>query len=78
MVGVSLEKEALAGDDKALAAHNMRILDRVNASGKVFLSHTKLGERYVLRVAIGNLKTQESHLAEAWALLRRAGEIVTV
>lgn len=62
----------LAGDEGALAAHNGRILDRVNASGSVFLSHTKLGDRYVLRVAIGNIRTQESHLAEAWRLLRDA------
>ena len=65
-----------AGDEAALAGHNARILDAVNASGKVFLSHTKLGERYVLRVAIGNLRTQRAHLAEAWQLLQ--GAIVTV
>jgi aromatic-L-amino-acid decarboxylase len=57
-------------DDAALAAHNAGILDRVNASGSIFMSHTKLGEDYVLRVAIGNLRTQEAHLAEAWRLLR--------
>lgn len=59
-------------DEAALQRHNAAILDRVNASGKVFLSHTKLGDRYVLRVAIGNIRTQESHLAEAWRLLREA------
>ena len=59
-------------DEAALQAHNAAILDRVNAGGKVFLSHTKLGARYVLRVAIGNLRTQERHVAEAWAELRRA------
>ena len=60
------------GDETALTAHNTRILDAVNASGRVFLSHTKLGERYVLRVAIGNLRTQEAHLTEAWRLLQEA------
>lgn len=59
-------------DEAALQRHNAAILDRVNAGGKVFLSHTKLGERYVLRVAIGNLRTQERHVAEAWAELRAA------
>ena len=38
-------------------AHNARILDLVNASGEVFLSHTVLRGRHVLRVAIGNLRT---------------------
>jgi aromatic-L-amino-acid/L-tryptophan decarboxylase len=64
-----------AGSDAAaLAAHNARILDLVNASGSVFISHTRLDDDYVLRVAIGNLRTQESHLAEAWRLLREASD----
>jgi aromatic-L-amino-acid decarboxylase len=59
-------------DEAKLAALNARILDRVNADGSVFLSHTKLGDRYVIRVAIGNLRTEESHLAGAWRLLQAA------
>jgi len=59
-------------DEPALERHNAAILDRVNASGHVFLSHTKLGDRYALRVAIGNLRTQAAHVAEAWRLLREA------
>ncbi len=59
-------------DERALEAHNAAILERVNASGEVFLSHTKLGDRYVLRVAIGNLRTTEAHLATAWRLLGEA------
>jgi aromatic-L-amino-acid decarboxylase len=59
-------------DESALEAHNARILARVNASGTVFMSHTKLDGRYVLRIAIGNLRTQEEHVAGAWALLRAA------
>lgn len=62
-------------DERALEAHNARILDRVNASGTVFLSHTKLGERYVIRVAIGNLRTQSQHLDSAWTLLRAAAGV---
>jgi aromatic-L-amino-acid decarboxylase len=42
---------------------NARILDAVNASGDVFLSHTRLDGRYVLRLAIGNLQTAELHSA---------------
>ena len=51
---------------------NAEILQRVNASGEAYLSHTKLGNRYVLRLAIGNIRTEESHLARAWTLLREA------
>ncbi len=58
--------------DEACDALNQRILDRVNASGRVFLSHTKLRGRFVLHLAIGNLRTERRHVAEAWALLRDA------
>jgi aromatic-L-amino-acid/L-tryptophan decarboxylase len=50
---------------------NRALLDRLNASGEVFLSHTKLGDRYTLRLAIGNLHTTERHVARAWELIRQ-------
>ena len=48
---------------------NERLLDAVNRSGEVFLSHTRLNGRFCLRLAIGNLHTQQHHVARAWALL---------
>jgi aromatic-L-amino-acid decarboxylase len=60
-------------DEQDIAEHNAAIMARVNESGKVFISHTKLGDQYVLRVAIGNLRTTEATLATAWSLLRSAG-----
>jgi len=56
------------------AAH-ARVLDAVNASGDVFLSHTKLDGRYVLRLAIGNINTTEQHVARAWELLNQASSL---
>jgi aromatic-L-amino-acid decarboxylase len=53
-------------------ADHARVLDAVNASGEVFLSHTKLDGRYVLRLAIGNLHTAEAHVRRAWELLDAA------
>lgn len=53
-------------------AANARILAAVNASGEAFLSHTKLRGRYVLRLAVGNIRTEERHVARAWELLRGA------
>jgi aromatic-L-amino-acid decarboxylase len=58
----------------ATDAHNAEILERVNASGRVYLSHTKLNGRFVLRLAIGNIRTERRHVAMAWDLLRQASE----
>jgi aromatic-L-amino-acid decarboxylase len=54
------------GDDE-----NQALLERVNASGEIFLSHTRLGGRYVLRLAIGNARTTEDDVRLAWDVLRR-------
>ena len=58
-----------ASDDD-LDALNQALMDRVNASGRVFLSHTRLGGRFTIRLAVGNLRTEERHVREAWDLLR--------
>ncbi|HET8672079.1 MAG TPA: pyridoxal-dependent decarboxylase [Thermoleophilaceae bacterium] len=55
---------------------NERILERVNASGEVFLSHTKLGGRYTVRLAVGNIRTERRHVERAWTLLREAAAAV--
>jgi len=53
-------------------AKNREILARVNAGGTAFVSHTEIGGRYVLRVAIGNLRTTRDDVAAVWAELRGA------
>ncbi len=54
-----------------LDALNARLITAVNGTGEVFLSHTKLGGRYTIRMAIGNLRTERRHIERAWQLLRR-------
>jgi aromatic-L-amino-acid decarboxylase len=51
---------------------NEALLARVNARGRVFLSHTRLDGRYVLRLAIGNQRTTEDDVRLAWDELRAA------
>lgn len=60
----------LAGNGPALDTFNERLLEAVNATGEVFLSHTRLRGAFVLRLAVGNLRTTEHHVARAWELLR--------
>ena len=50
---------------------NEAIVERANASGEIFLSHTKLDGRYVLRLAIGNARTTEDDVRRAWEVLNR-------
>ena len=50
---------------------NEAIVERANRSGEIFLSHTKLDGRYVLRLAIGNARTTEADVRAAWEVLNR-------
>jgi aromatic-L-amino-acid decarboxylase len=50
---------------------NEALLERINASGEIFLSHTRLDGRYVLRLAVGNERTTEADVRRAWDVLRR-------
>jgi len=54
-----------------LDAANERLMGAVNATGEVFLSHTRLRDRFTIRVAIGSLRTEARHVERAWELLRR-------
>jgi aromatic-L-amino-acid decarboxylase len=61
-----------APDDPTLDERNRRILERVNASGSVFMSHTVLAGRYALRLSVGQRCTERTHVEEAWRLLQAA------
>jgi aromatic-L-amino-acid/L-tryptophan decarboxylase len=56
--------------DADMDAVNERLLDIVNRSGEIFLSHTRLSGRFAIRLAIGNLHTTEEHTLRAWSLLK--------
>ena len=55
-----------------LDSRNAAIMDAVNRSGEVFLSHSRLDDRYVIRLSIGNIRTEPRHVERAWVLLREA------
>jgi aromatic-L-amino-acid decarboxylase len=50
---------------------NEALLARVNATGEIFISHTRLDGRFCLRLAVGNERTTEADLRRAWDVLRR-------
>ena len=57
--------------DTTLDAANEKLVDLVNQTGEVFLSHTRLRGRIAIRIAIGHLRTTEQHVRRAWELLQQ-------
>jgi aromatic-L-amino-acid decarboxylase len=64
-------RPAGVNDEAELERLNVRLLDAVNATGEVFLSHTKLNGRFTIRLAIGNAQTQAKHVERAWSLIKQ-------
>jgi aromatic-L-amino-acid decarboxylase len=50
---------------------NEEIMHTVNATGKAFLSHTRLNDKLTLRLSIGNIRTAERHVRLVWELLNQ-------
>ena len=58
---------------------NKEFLERINATGKMFLTQTTLRGRYILRMAIGSRTTEERHVRKAWELMKsQATEILNI
>ena len=63
-------------DGAALDAANAELVDRVNADGTIYLTHTKLDDVFTIRLAVGQRATEREHVVTAWETLQRiAGEI---
>ncbi|MEO6057114.1 MAG: amino acid decarboxylase, partial [Gemmatimonadales bacterium] len=51
---------------------NARLMATVNAGRECYLTHTRLGGRYVIRLVVGQRATGREHVAAAWDRVRRA------
>ena len=58
--------------DDELNLLNEKLIERINASGKLFLSHTKLEDKFVIRLTIGSIRHEKGHIVEAWKLIRES------
>jgi aromatic-L-amino-acid decarboxylase len=66
-----------AGDDESkIDIINSKIVERINASGRAYLTQTKLRGRTVMRIGLGNVLTTEQHLRNVWEMIQlTAGEV---
>jgi aromatic-L-amino-acid decarboxylase len=55
----------VGGDDR-----NRLLLERLNESGRMYLTHTTLNDQYVLRFCVGQSHTESHHIQQAWALIQ--------
>ena len=51
---------------KADDARNEKLMQKLNQSGKMYLTHTKLNGKFTLRMCIGQTRTEEQHVRAAW------------
>jgi aromatic-L-amino-acid decarboxylase len=56
---------------------NSDIVERINASGRAYLTQTKLRGRTVMRIGLGNVLTTEEHLCKGWELIRETAAAVS-
>jgi aromatic-L-amino-acid/L-tryptophan decarboxylase len=59
---------------EASDVENEALLNRVNGTGEIYISGTRLNGQYVLRLAVGNVRTTEQDVVRAWELLRAEAE----
>jgi aromatic-L-amino-acid decarboxylase len=50
---------------------NVKLMDAINRTGQAFLSHTRLNGHFTIRIAISNLRTEDSDLDLVWSIVRR-------
>jgi len=60
------------GDD-----FNLKLMNTINETGKIFFTHTKLNNQVVLRMSIGQTNTEEEHLKAAWEIIRETADQLT-
>lgn len=64
-------KPKLITDENALNELNEKLMNEVNSTGEVLLSHTKLNGKFTIRLVISGIRQEERHAEEVWLLLNQ-------
>ena len=64
----------VGADEKKLDNLNSELVEQINASGRAYLTQTKLCGRTVMRIGLGNVLTTEEHLRKAWEIIRQTAD----
>lgn len=62
------------GDEERLDSLNRHLLDTVNRSGKIFITHTRIRGHHTLRLVVGQTRVEWRHVEAAWELIREKAE----
>jgi aromatic-L-amino-acid decarboxylase len=65
-------------DEAALNALNERLLHALNDSGRLYLTQTRVRDRYVIRFAIGQRTTEPRHIEAAWGSIKETARGLSV
>lgn len=55
---------------------NKKLLESINSTGRVYITHTVLGGVYVLRFSVGSTLTKEGHVEDAWSLIKETADVL--
>lgn len=57
-------------NETELNEFNEKLINEINSSGKLFLTHTKLNNKFTLRLVISGIRQEERHVVQAWKLIK--------
>jgi len=67
----------VSGDENELDRLNSEIVEQINASGRAYLTQTKLRGQTVMRIGLGNVLTTEDHLHKAWKIIQETADALS-
>lgn len=77
MAVVAFRFRPASSDGETIDKLNEQIVQKVNDSGRAYITHTRLNGRVAMRIGVGNLLTEERHLDDVWSLIVAAASELT-